>query len=102
MKVDHKILLVVGEDELIHAMRHFSLPEDIFLELLERILKDPSDIFVDDAKAPREVHLFYRLESGRYLLAVVKIADDGAFFASAYPVGTSIRNTHKRMRRLRK
>ena len=30
--------VIVGKEELLHAMKHFVLPEDIFLELLERIL----------------------------------------------------------------
>jgi hypothetical protein len=38
--------VVVGEKELEHAIDdHFSaIPQDIMLELLERVLKDPSEI----------------------------------------------------------
>ncbi|MBS3904381.1 MAG: hypothetical protein KGZ39_03555 [Simkania sp.] len=39
--------VIIGEEELKHAMEeHFSmLPMDILLELIERILKDPTKIF---------------------------------------------------------
>ena len=57
----------VGHDELAHAQRHFTLPLDILLELLERILKDPTVLFVDNIKSPTEYDLFYRLEDGRYI-----------------------------------
>ena len=40
--------VIIGADELDHALKHFILPEDIFLELLERVLKDPNEVFVDD------------------------------------------------------
>ena len=55
---------------------------------------------VDDVRTPREYRLFYRLEDGRYLLAVVKITLVGAFFASMYPTGRSIRPSHRRFRRV--
>jgi hypothetical protein len=54
----------------------------------------------DDTSTPREYRLFYRLEDGRYLLAVVKITLDGAFFASMYPTGRSIRRSHRRFRKV--
>lgn len=93
--------VIVCKDELDHALRHFTLPEDIFLELLERVLKDPSDIYVDDLTAPQVYHLFYKLESGRYLLAVIKLLNDGNYLASMYPTGKKIRALHKKMRRLK-
>ena len=57
--------------------------------------------YVDDIEPPREYRLFHRLEDGRYLLAVVKIAATGAFFASMYPTGRRIRASHRHFRRLR-
>jgi hypothetical protein len=93
--------VIVCKDELDHALRHFTLPEDIFLELLERVLKDPSEVYVDNLSAPHVYHLFYRLESGRYLLAVVKLLDDGNYLASMYPTGKNIRALHKKMKRLK-
>lgn len=92
--------VVVTEEELIHGLRHFTLPRDIFLELLERILKDPSDVFADDVNSPRFYKMFYRLEDGRYLVAIVKMTDAGAFLASVYPTGKAIRSKHKRMKRV--
>jgi len=34
--------IVVGELELRHALEHFLLPDNIFLELLELVLKNPN------------------------------------------------------------
>ena len=95
--------VVITESELDHALNdHFSfLPRTIFLELVEQVLKDPSDVFVDDSKAPRMYNLFYRLENGKYLVAVVKKTDQGSFLASMYPTGSSIRNKHKKMKRVK-
>jgi len=93
--------VVVGEDELHHALKHFILPTDIFLEFLERILKDPSDVFADREKAPREYYMFYRLEDKHYVVAVVKKTTDGAFFASMYPTGEQIRPKHKKLKRIK-
>jgi hypothetical protein len=93
--------VIVGKEELVHAMQHFLLPEDIFLELLERVLKDPTDIFVDKLRSPREYHIFYRLNDGRYLSAIVKRTDQGSFFCSMYSTGKSIRAKHKKLKRLK-
>ncbi|MBI1814091.1 MAG: hypothetical protein HYR72_03870 [Deltaproteobacteria bacterium] len=72
--------VVIGDAELDHARRHFPLPRDLLLKLVERVLMHPTAVLVDDAKSPRQYRLFYRLEDGRYLLAVVKVTR--AFFAS--------------------
>ncbi len=92
--------MVIGDAELDHARRHFPLPRDLLLKLVERVLTHPTAVFVDDAKSPRQYRLFYRLEDGRYLLAVVKVTSAGAFFASMYPTGKRIRGAHRRFRRL--
>jgi hypothetical protein len=53
-------------------MRHFTLPRDLALALIERILEHPTVVLADDVAEPHEYRLFYRLDDGRYLLAVVK------------------------------
>ena len=72
-------------------MRHFTLPRDLALALIERILEHPTVVLADDVAEPHEYRLFYRLDDGRYLLAVVKPTPVGAFFASMYPTGKRIR-----------
>jgi hypothetical protein len=87
--------VVICEAELKHALEtHFPmLPEDILLELIERILKDPTKI-LEEVKL-NEYHLFYRLDNGRYLLVIVKKTSTGNYFSTIYSTGNSIRNTHK-------
>jgi len=92
--------VIVGEAELRHAMRHFTLPRDLVLALIERILEHPTVVLADDVSEPHEYRLFYRLDDGRYLLAVVKLTSVGAFFASMYPTGRKIRPSHRRFRRI--
>jgi hypothetical protein len=85
--------VIVGEAELRHAMRHFTLPRDLALALIERILEHPTVVLADDLAEPHE-------DDGRYLLAVVKLTPVGAFFASMYPTGKRIRSSHRRFRRI--
>lgn len=92
--------VIVGKEELTHALRHFLLPEDIFLELLERVLKDPDEVYVEDTKNGKEYHLFYRLFDKRFILAVVKVIDEGAYFTSMYTTGEEIRISHKKFKKL--
>lgn len=91
----------IGEAELVHAMRHFTLPRDLLIELVKRVLRHPTAVLVDDTRHPREYRLFYRLEDGRFILAVVKVVQDGAFFASMYPTGKRLRRSHRQFRRIR-
>ncbi len=88
--------VIVCRDELDHAMRHFILPEDIFLELLERVLKDPSEVYIDSTEKMKEYRFFYKIIQERYILVIIKIISEGAFFSSMYTTGSSIRNTHKK------
>jgi len=67
---------------------------------IERILEHPTVVLADDKSEPHEYRLFYRLDDGRYLLAVVKLTPAGAFFASMYPTGKTIRSSHRRFRRI--
>ena len=87
--------IVVGEAELQHAIEeHFSmLPMDMLLELIERILKDPTKIF--EQKKLNQYHLFYRLDNRKYLVVVVKKTLTGNYFSTMYSTGNSIRNAHK-------
>ena len=93
--------VIIGRKELSHAMRHFLLPEDIFLELLERVLKEPDKVYLDDTKEGKEYHLFYRLFDQRYILVVVKIIADGAYFTSMYTTGDKIRDSHKKLKKIK-
>lgn len=93
--------VVVGESELKHALEaHFdALPIDIMLELIERVLKDPTAVY--EEKVAHAYHLFYRLENGKYLVAIIKKSKSGAFFATMYPTGKTIRNKHKKLKKVK-
>jgi hypothetical protein len=94
----------VGEKELDHSLEgHFvGLPQDIFLELLERVLKDPSEVYRDDRKKEQIFNFFYRLDKGqKFILAIIKLTPDGAFFSSMYPTGKKIRNTHRKFKKVK-
>lgn len=93
--------VVIGEDELKHAKEeHFSiLPTDILLELIERILKDPTKIF--EQEKLHQYHLFYRLDNRRYLVVIVKRTQTGNYFSSMYSTGSSIRNSHKGLKEIK-
>lgn len=93
--------IIVGKKEIEHAMRHFYLPQDIFLELLERILKEPDDIYVDALIGTKEFRFFYKNIQSKYILVVVKIIKEGAYFSSMYSTGKKIRNAHKKLKRLK-
>ena len=94
--------IVIGEAELTHAMEeHFSmLPKDILLELIERILKDPTEIF--EQEKLNLYHLFYRLDNQKYLVVIVKKTQTGNYFSSMYSTGDSIRNSHKDLKEIKK
>ncbi len=93
-------LVSVGEIELEHAARHFVIPRAFLLGLIARVLAEPTVVYVDDRKQPHTYRLFYRLEDGRYLLAVVKVVDQACLFASMYPTGNKVRPPHKKFRKL--
>ena len=93
--------VIVGLAEMRHAQEHFLLPDMIFLELLEQVLRDPTKIFVDNQRQPQTYHMFYKLENGRYICAVVKAASSGHYFASMYSTGKTIRNSHKKLKELK-
>jgi phage-Barnase-EndoU-ColicinE5/D-RelE like nuclease2 len=92
--------VVVCEKELQHSIdEHFEiLPTDILLELLERVLKDPTVIFEETRN--HCYHLFYRLDNGRHIVAVIKKSKSGVFFSTIYPTGKKIRNKHKNLKKV--
>ena len=81
--------VVVLSAALEHAIaRHFPLfPVELVLELIERVLRDPSDIF--EERKNHLFHLFYRFYSRHYIVVIVKHAADENFFVTAYPTGTT-------------
>lgn len=93
--------IVIGTEELHHSkIKHFRLvPTDIVLELVTRILKDPTHIYVE--QEVHFYHLFYRLEDKRYLVVVIKEVENEWFFSSIYSTGEKIRHKHKKLKRLK-
>ncbi len=92
--------IVIGEAEFLHAKEHFSmLPDDMVLELIERILKDPTKIF--EEKALHQYYLFYRLDNGQYLVVIVKKAESGNYFSTMYSTGKNIRPKHKGLKEIK-
>ncbi len=59
--------VIITKKSLEHALKHFVLPDDIFLELLERILKDPTDIFEESHLKEKFYHLFYKINNSKYI-----------------------------------
>ncbi len=95
--------VIVTEEAITHIVEeHFrGIPQGIILETLERVLKDPTDIFKDSQHNDKEYDFFYRLENGKFLVAVVKIKKDGAYLSSMYPTGKKHRNKHKGFKRIK-
>lgn len=93
--------VIIGEEELqIHLKKHFAgIPRDLILELIERILKDPSIIY--EEVSTHTYHLFYRLETGRFVVVIVKKQAKGTYFSSIYSTGKVIRNKHKKLKRVK-
>ena len=93
--------MILGHDEIQHALdEHFSMvPERMLIELIELVLRDP--IIVYQEIATHQYFLFYRLDNGRYLVAVVKKVNAGSFFATIYPTGKFIRNKHKKLKKVK-
>ena len=95
--------VIISEQSLNHVINeHFGgFPKDIILEMAERVLKDPSDIYRDGSAKSKEYDFFYRLESGDFVVVVVKIIPEGAFLSSMYPTGKKHRNPHKKFKRVK-
>jgi hypothetical protein len=92
--------VIIGEAEFLHAKEHFPmLPEDMILELIERVLKDPTQIF--EEQTLHQYHLFYRLDKCRYLVVIVKKAESGNYFSTMYSTGDSIRKKHKGLKEIK-
>jgi hypothetical protein len=92
--------VVVLTEAIEHAIsRHFPLfPMELVLELIEKVLREPSDIF--EEKKLHLYHLFYRFDSRHYVVVIVKHTADGCFFVTAYPTGTAFRGKHKTLKRV--
>lgn len=96
--------VIITDDALKHIIEeHFrGIPEDIILETVERVLRDPSEVYKDTQKSKsKEYDFFYRLESGEYIVVVVKIIAEGAFLSSMYPTGKKQRNKHKGFKKVK-
>jgi ssDNA-specific exonuclease RecJ len=93
--------VVIGEAEFNHAIKdHFQvLPSDMLLELIERVLKNPTKIF--EEKKLHQYYLFYRIDHRRYLVAVIKRSESGNYFSTIYSTGTKIRNKHKKLKEIK-
>jgi hypothetical protein len=75
------------------------LPDDMLLELIERVLKDPTKIF--EEQKLHLYHLFYRLDNARYLVVIVKRTESGNYFSTMYSTGDSIRQKHKGLKEIK-
>ncbi|PWU20905.1 MAG: hypothetical protein C5B49_03490 [Bdellovibrio sp.] len=64
-------------------------------------MREPTEVSVETHSREKTYHLFYRLEKIRYILAVVKITGEGAFFASAYSTGRKPRNKHRNLKKVK-
>ena len=93
--------IVIIEESLHHAMaRHFPLiPQEIVLELIERVLKDPTDIFKEEKK--HTFHLFYKFDNRHFIVVIVKQTSEGSFFVTVYPTGMIYRKKHRKLKRVR-
>ena len=76
------------------------IPQIKLLEIIEQVLLDPTEVYEEGAKNNKNFYLFYRLEGGRYLVAVVKAVDQEAHFVTIYPTGDKIKNKHKGMKKV--
>lgn len=95
-------LVSIGEQEVEHALKHFLIPQIKLIEIIEQILLDPTEVFLESATGQvKNFYLFYRLENGRYLVAVVKSLENQAHFVTLYPTGTKIKTKHKRLKKVR-
>src|SRR5437773_6110002 len=87
--------VIIGEQELRHAPLHVATRPG--LEPHHSGARQPDDRprrrCAQTARVPVVL-------DGRYLLAVVKLTPAGAFFASMYPTGRSIRPSHRRFRKV--
>lgn len=95
--------VIVTEETMKHVLdEHYrGIPQDIILETIERVLKDPSDLYRDSSNENKEYDFFYRLENGDFIVAIVKIIPDGAYLSSMYPTGKRHRNKHKGFKKVK-
>ncbi len=95
--------VIITSEAMKHVIEeHFrGIPQDIILETMERVLRDPTDLYRDGNNENKEYDFFYRLESGNFIVVIVKIIPDGAYLSSMYPIGQKHRNKHKKFKRIK-
>lgn len=95
--------VIVTDEAIKHVIEeHFrGIPQDIILETMERVLRDPTDLYRDSSNKNKEYDFFYRLESGDFIVVIVKVIPDGAYLSSMYPTGKKHRNKHKKFKRVK-
>ena len=96
--------VIVTDEAIKHIIEeHFrGIPQTTILETVERVLKDPSNLYKDSSHKKKEYDFFYRLESGEFLVAVVKIIpNDGAYLSGMYPTGKRHRNKRKNFKKVK-
>ncbi len=95
--------VIVTDEAIKHVIeQHFrGIPQDLVLETLEKVLKDPSDVYKDTQHKDKEYDFFYRLDDGKFVVAIVKIKKDGAYLSSMYPTGKKQRTKHKGFKKVK-
>jgi hypothetical protein len=95
--------VIVTDEAIAHIIEeHFrGVPRGIILETIERVLRDPSDLYREEQTKSKKYDFFYRLETGEFIVAVVKIIPEGAFLSSLYPTGKQQRNKHKGFKKIK-
>lgn len=95
--------VIVTDEAIKHVIdEHFrGVPQVIILETIERVLRDPSELYKDTQNENREYDFFYRLETGKFIVVIVKIVSDGAYLSSMYPTGKKHRTKHKKFKKVK-
>lgn len=95
--------VIITDEAIKHVIAlHFrGIPQDIILETMERVLRNPSDVYRETQSKNCEYDFFYRLESGEFVVVIVKMVSDGAYLSSMYPTGSKHRNKHKKFKKVK-
>jgi len=92
--------VIVTHEALVHSIRHFHIPDDLFLTMLSRVLREPNAVYEELHGTSTTFHIFYKLETSGYVVAVVKIKPDGAFLVTVYPTRAKIRPKHAKLKKV--
>jgi len=68
--------------------------------MLARILHHPNAVYEELHGASTTYHIFYKLETTGYVVAVIKLKPDGAFLVTVYPTKTKIRPKHAKLKKV--